>query len=44
MWYEHKQNYEMDIYWIRLIGLVDRMFANDPGDKGSLQGRVIPKT
>ena len=27
-----------------LIGLVDRVFANDPGDLGSIPGRVIPKT
>ncbi len=27
-----------------LIGLVGRMFANGPGDLGSNQGRVIPKT
>ena len=28
----------------RLIGLVCRGFANDPGDLGSSPGRVIPKT
>ena len=28
----------------RLIGLVGRMFANGPGDLGSIPGRVIPKT
>ena len=27
-----------------LIGLVDRVFANDPGDLGSNPGHVIPKT
>ena len=27
-----------------LIGLVGRVFANDPGDWGSIPGRVIPKT
>ena len=27
-----------------LIGLVSRMFANDPGDLGSIPGRIIPKT
>ena len=26
------------------IGLVGRVFANGPGDLGSIQGRVIPKT
>ena len=35
-------------YWhhydYRLIGLVGRVFANDPGDLGSIPGRVIPKT
>ena len=29
---------------IRLIGLVNRVFANDPWDLGSIPGRVIPKT
>ena len=28
----------------RLIGLVGRVFANGPGDRGSIPGRVIPKT
>ena len=28
----------------RLIVLVGRVFANDPGDRGSVPGRVIPKT
>ena len=35
------------IMWIlynRLIGLVGRVFANGPGDRGSIPGRVIPKT
>ena len=27
-----------------LIGPVDRVFANVPGDRGSIPGRVIPKT
>ena len=27
-----------------LIGLLGRVFANDPGDRGSIPGRVIPKT
>ena len=27
-----------------LIGLVGRVFANGPGDLGSIPGRVIPKT
>ena len=26
------------------IGLVSRVFANGPGHKGSIPGRVIPKT
>ena len=26
------------------IGLVGRVFANGPGDLGSIPGRVIPKT
>ena len=28
----------------RLIGPVGRVFANDPGDLGSIPGRVMPKT
>ena len=32
----------LDIYW--LIGLVVRVFANGPGDLGSIPGHVIPKT
>ena len=28
----------------RFIGLMSRVFANGPGDLGSIQGRVIPKT
>ena len=28
----------------RLIGLVGRVFANGPGDLGSIPGRIIPKT
>ena len=28
----------------QLIGLAVRVFANGPGDLGSTQGRVIPKT
>ena len=29
---------------ISLIGLVSRVFANGPGDLGSIPSRVIPKT
>ena len=28
----------------QLIGLVGRVFANGPGDLGSIPGRVTPKT
>ena len=27
-----------------IIGLMSRMFTNDPGDRGSILDRVIPKT
>ena len=27
-----------------MIGLLSRVFANGPGDRGSILGRVIPKT
>ena len=32
------------IYKYRLIGLMGRVFANGPGDLGSIPGRIIPKT
>ena len=32
------------VYIYRLIGLVDRVFANAPGDQGSVSRRVTPKT
>ena len=28
----------------RAIGQMSRVFANGPGDQGSIRGRVIPKT
>ena len=28
----------------RAIGLMSRVFADGPGDRGSIRGRVIPKT
>ena len=31
-------------FYIPSFGLVGRVFANDPGDMGSIPGRVIPKT
>ena len=36
--------YVYHIYVCVLIGLVGKVFANDPGDLGSIPGRVIPKT
>ena len=35
---------DCSILMIWLIGSVGRVFANDPGDRGSIPGRVIPKT
>ena len=32
------------IHVYRFIGLVGRVFANGPGDLGSVPGRVLPKT
>ena len=29
---------------IQAIALMNRMFTNDPGDRGSIPGWVIPKT
>ncbi len=34
----------MKIGQVISIGLVGRVFVNDPGDLGSIPGRVIPKT
>ena len=34
----------MQINSYRLPGLVGRVFANGPGDMGSIPGHVIPKT
>ena len=32
-------------YYVHLfLGLVGRVFANGPGDRGSIPDRVIPKT
>ena len=31
-------------FYNRLIGLVGRVFANGPGNLGSILGRFIPKT
>ena len=33
----------MKSHW-SFIGLISRVFANGPGDHGSIPGRVIPKT
>ena len=32
------------VYMYRAIGQMSRVFANDPGEQGSIPGRVIPKT
>ena len=32
------------LYFNQLISLVGRVFTNGPGDRGSIPGRVIPKT
>ena len=34
----------LDAALVRLTGLVGRVFANGPGDLGSIPGRIIPKT
>ena len=41
-----KSQFECIVYKVEvhLIGLVGRVFANVPGDLGSIQGRIIPKT
>ena len=35
-------NTGISYYWV--IGLMSRVFANDPEDQGSIPDRVIPKT
>ena len=32
------------LYINRSIGLMSRVFANGPGDRASIPGRVVPKT
>ena len=39
----HEFSY-MYIYIYIYISLISRVFANDPGDRCSIPGRVIPKT
>ena len=34
----------LNYYYTPAIGLVGSVFANGPGDLGSIPGRVIPKT
>ena len=37
-------NFLAEYYWFnRAIGITSRVFANSPGDMGSILGRVIPK-
>ena len=40
--YEYEYIYEC--IYNRLIGLVGSVFSNCPGDRGSILGRIIPKT
>ena len=37
-------NYSRQLYLVLDIGIMVSMFANGPGDLGSIPGRVIPKT
>ena len=34
----------ISLVWLSLVGLGVKVFANGPGDLGSIPGRVIPKT
>ena len=36
--------YHSEINMLMVVYLVGRVVANDPGDLGSISGRVIPKT
>ena len=38
------ENLHKSVLLNRLIFLVSRVFANGPADRGSIPGRVIPKT
>ena len=40
----HEQVLPLFMEAFGLIGLVGKVFTNDPGDLGSISGRVIPKT
>ena len=40
----HISKTSIQLVYYRLIGLVGRVFANGPGDLGSIPGRVMPKT
>ncbi len=33
-----------NMFTVQLIGLMGRMFANGPGERGSIPGHVIPQT
>ena len=47
LFYTHKYNtlFSWLCKWfVTIIGLVSKVFANGPGDLGSIPGRVIPKT
>ena len=43
-WFHIISNNSVKYKYNQLIGLVSRVFANGPGDWGSIPGRVIPKT
>ena len=36
--------FDLYIDIVLIIGLMSRVFANGPGDQGSIPGRVIPKS
>ncbi len=51
MCHETKPNQTLEIGWFvliykryRAIGLISKVFANGPGDRRSIPGRIIPKT
>ena len=39
-----KMSIKGNVFSLFAVGLMSRVFANGPGDQGSLPGRVIPKT
>ena len=44
IWYQAFLPNTNNLHTNRLLGLMGKVFATGPGDRGSVLGRVIPKT